>query len=52
MTEQTPGARRVWMIVCLTLLVFFAATRFFDLTSRPLHHDEGVNGVFLRNLIV
>ena len=28
-----------------------AVLRFADLTIRPLHHDEGVNGLFLLDLI-
>lgn len=34
-------------------LIFVAATvfRFYELSLKPLHHDEGVNGFFLRRLI-
>ncbi|MFZ1699741.1 MAG: phospholipid carrier-dependent glycosyltransferase [Pyrinomonadaceae bacterium] len=35
--------------VLVTLLATFL--RFYDLALKPLHHDEGVNGFFLKNLI-
>jgi len=43
--------RQAWPIVCTVLLLFFGATRLYDISSRPLHHDEGVNGIFMKNLI-
>ncbi|MCS6875125.1 MAG: TIGR03663 family protein [Pyrinomonadaceae bacterium] len=35
-----------------SVLIVFVATlfRFYDLTLKPLHHDEGVNGYFLTEL--
>jgi uncharacterized protein (TIGR03663 family) len=35
----------------LAILLVGAAIRLYDLTLNPFHHDEGVNGFFLRNLI-
>jgi uncharacterized protein (TIGR03663 family) len=40
-----------WPILCTALLLFFAVTRLYDLRSRPIHHDEGVNGMFMKNLV-
>jgi uncharacterized protein (TIGR03663 family) len=42
---------KAWPIACTILLLFFGATRLYDLHSRPLHNDEGVNGIFLKNLV-
>src|SRR6476620_4232780 len=41
-----------WMWLASSALVVAAAAfmRFFWLTLKPLHHDEGVNGFFLTNL--
>lgn len=52
MTEPKPMLPRLWTAACLVFLILFAFARFSDLGSRPLHHDEGVNSVFLKNLIV
>ena len=43
---------RLWLggAVFVTLLATFL--RFYDLALKPFHHDEGVNGFFLKNLIV
>ncbi len=38
--------------VCLTVIVVVALfLRFYDLEARPVHHDEGVNGWFIQNLL-
>ena len=42
---------KAWPIVCTVLLLFFGATRLYNLSARPLHHDEGVNGLFMKTLI-
>lgn len=47
------SARRdmLWLVsagIITTLAVFL---RFYDLALKPLHHDEGVNGFFLTNLL-
>lgn len=38
-------------LVALGILAFAAALRFQDLSLRPFHHDEGVNGFFLARLV-
>ena len=38
----------IWVILMLLGILLF--TRFYNLTDRPLHHDEGVNGYFMNNL--
>lgn len=43
-----PGLQWIFMAVAVTMAA--AIVRFYDLTLRPLHHDEGVNGFFLTNL--
>ena len=42
---------RTWLIACIAIFVFAMATRFYALELKPLHHDEGVNGFFLTNLV-
>src|SRR5262245_29215989 len=57
-----PGARPVsspgsllrrfsrWQLGAIGILTGAAVLRIVQLTVRPLHHDEGVNGIFLTNL--
>ena len=40
-----------WWIAAAWILILAALLRFYDLDLKPLHHDEGVNGFFLVNLI-
>jgi len=40
-----------WLWASGGLLVAAAVFRLFDLTVKPLHHDEGVNGLFLVTLV-
>jgi len=42
---------RVWLIACGAVLLVAALLRFYNLDLKPLHHDEGVNGFFLTNLL-
>src|SRR4051812_40542884 len=42
---------RVWFILAGLITVIAAILRFVDLALKPLHHDEGVNGFFLTNLV-
>lgn len=42
---------RVWLIAGGATLLVAALLRFYNLDLKPLHHDEGVNGFFLTNLI-
>jgi len=44
-----PARDRWWWTAC-ALLVAAALLRLLFLTQKPLHHDEGVNGVFLVTL--
>jgi uncharacterized protein (TIGR03663 family) len=41
---------RFWLIGCLTVTAVAVFLRFYDLTLKPMHHDEGVNGYFLTTL--
>jgi len=41
---------RVWLILCISIMTSAAILRFFDPSLKPLHHDEGVNGLFLMRL--
>ncbi len=52
MTEQKHSAPRLWFAACFLFLIFFAFSRFSDLDARPLHHDEGVNSLFMKSLVV
>ena len=40
-----------WMWASLAVLVVAACVRLYALELKPLHHDEGVNGFFLTNLV-
>jgi uncharacterized protein (TIGR03663 family) len=40
-----------WRIGAAWILIAAALLRFYNLDLKPLHHDEGVNGFFLVNLI-
>src|SRR5450755_40079 len=43
-------SRDAWWWSSLAILGVAAAMRLLYLTQKPLHHDEGVNGLFLANL--
>jgi uncharacterized protein (TIGR03663 family) len=45
-----PQPRDVWWWSGLAILIGAALLRLLFLTEKPLHHDEGVNGVFLVTL--
>jgi uncharacterized protein (TIGR03663 family) len=49
--ESGELSRRAWRIACAAVLLVAAFVRFYQLELRPMHHDEGVNGFFLNNLI-
>ena len=42
---------RVWRVASLSILALAALLRFAALELKPMHHDEGVNGWFLTNLL-
>ena len=42
---------RVWWVAYAAVLLVAAFVRIYQLELRPMHHDEGVNGFFLMNLI-
>jgi uncharacterized protein (TIGR03663 family) len=44
-------SERAWLIACGAIFVFALLTRFYALDLKPMHHDEGVNGFFLTNLV-
>src|SRR3954452_20499116 len=53
-TQTTPSTwlnDRVWFVLAGLITVLAAVLRFISLTLKPLHHDEGVNGFFLTNLV-
>jgi uncharacterized protein (TIGR03663 family) len=39
-----------WGLTTFSIIFMAAMLRFIDLSARPLHHDEGVNGFFMVNL--
>jgi len=47
-TAFDPGG---WRLAAAWILIIAMFLRFYDLELKPLHHDEGVNGFFLINLI-
>lgn len=48
--EFTNPTRDGWRWSSLAILLVAALLRLIYLTQKPLHHDEGVNGLFLVNL--
>jgi len=42
---------RAWRIAYAVVMLVAALVRLYHLELRPMHHDEGVNGFFLNNLI-
>ncbi|HEX8336043.1 MAG TPA: flippase activity-associated protein Agl23, partial [Pyrinomonadaceae bacterium] len=42
---------RVWLYASAAILLLALALRLYALDMKPLHHDEGVNGFFLTNLL-
>ncbi len=46
--ELSPG---VWKWASLLIIALSVALRVYQLTLKPLHHDEGVNGFFLTRLL-
>ena len=53
---EPPAARdevpeRVWLYASGAILLLAFALRVYALDMKPLHHDEGVNGFFLTNLL-
>lgn len=43
---------RAWLYASVAVLLAAAALRLYALEMKPLHHDEGVNGFFLSNLLL
>ena len=39
----------LWLIGCAVVTAIATIWRFYELTLKPLHHDEGVNGYFLKH---
>jgi uncharacterized protein (TIGR03663 family) len=50
LAEQISAPRDLWWWSSLAILIAAALLRLLFLTEKPLHHDEGVNGVFLVTL--
>jgi uncharacterized protein (TIGR03663 family) len=44
-------SERAWLIASACVLIAAAALRLVALNMKPMHHDEGVNGFFLMNLV-
>ena len=44
-------SERAWLIASLFILMAATALRVYALDLKPMHHDEGVNGFFLTNLL-
>jgi uncharacterized protein (TIGR03663 family) len=42
---------RAWLVASAAVLVVAAGLRLYALGLKPMHHDEGVNGFFLMNLL-
>jgi uncharacterized protein (TIGR03663 family) len=49
--ETLEVSQRVWRTCAAAILIIGAVLRLYDLNLVPLHHDEGVNGIFLRRLV-
>jgi len=59
MTRRTPRrdthapdlSERAWRIAGASILAVASFLRLYELNLKPLHHDEGVNGLFLVGLV-
>src|SRR5215510_15916555 len=49
--QRTEAIERWWWWTSLIILLVAAALRLYALELKPMHHDEGVNGFFLTNLV-
>jgi len=49
--ETREPSGRVWLYASVAILLVATALRLYALELKPLHHDEGVNGFFLTNLL-
>ena len=51
-TDEPAGGNesRLWTYVAWLIIAVAAILRLYDITLKPLHHDEGVNGFFLLDL--
>jgi uncharacterized protein (TIGR03663 family) len=49
--DATELSARTWQIASGAILLVAALLRVYHLALNPLHHDEGVNGFFLTNLM-
>ncbi|PYP86168.1 MAG: hypothetical protein DMG65_19275 [Candidatus Angelobacter sp. Gp1-AA117] len=43
--------RAHWLLIGSSIVVFAALLRLLALSAKPLHHDEGVNGLFMMRLV-
>jgi uncharacterized protein (TIGR03663 family) len=52
-SAQTDGevSERAWRRAVAAIMLVAALVRLYQLELRPMHHDEGVNGFFLNNLM-
>lgn len=51
LTEPSFLLRARWLFINSGLLVSAALLRLLALSAKPLHHDEGVNGLFMMRLV-
>jgi predicted membrane-bound mannosyltransferase len=49
--EQNVEFDRMWFGAAAFIVAVATFLRFYDLTLKVMHHDEGVNGFFLKNII-
>jgi uncharacterized protein (TIGR03663 family) len=52
--RRAPGdeiPERAWRVAAIVVLMLATGLRIYALDLKPLHHDEGVNGFFLTNLL-
>src|SRR5207302_259424 len=44
------SSRTAWRVACAAILIVAGLLRLLYLTEKPLHHDEGVNGIFMASM--
>ncbi len=49
--ETFEVSQKFWLVSCIIILAVAAALRLYAPELKPMHHDEGVNGFFLTNLV-
>jgi uncharacterized protein (TIGR03663 family) len=51
LSETAEVSQKFWLVASIAVVAVAALLRLYALELKPMHHDEGVNGFFLTNLV-